>query len=47
MWLVVTSARLDLVLTDIVMPGPIDGLALAAKIRQRELKLSVLFMTER
>jgi two-component system cell cycle sensor histidine kinase/response regulator CckA len=39
------DARLDLVLTDIVMPGSIDGLTLAAKIRQRELKLPVLFMT--
>jgi CheY-like chemotaxis protein len=38
-------ARVDLVLTDIVMPGSIDGLALAAKARQRELKLPVLFMT--
>jgi CheY-like chemotaxis protein len=35
----------DLVLTDIVMPGSIDGLTLTAKIRQRELKLPVLFMT--
>lgn len=39
------DVRLDLVLTDIVMPGSIDGLALAAKIRQRELKLPVVFMT--
>jgi DNA-binding response OmpR family regulator len=39
------SARVDLVLTDIVMPGSLDGLALAAKVRQRELKLLVLFMT--
>jgi len=39
------QTRVDLVLTDIVMPGSIDGLTLAAKIRQRELKLPVLFMT--
>ena len=39
------DVRLDLVLTDIVMPGSIDGLALAAKIRQREGRLSVVFMT--
>jgi DNA-binding response OmpR family regulator len=39
------NARVDLVLTDIVMPGSLDGLALAAKVRQRELKLLVLFMT--
>ncbi|SRR5260221_774206 len=38
-------ARVDLVLTDVVMPGSIDGLTLAAKIRQREVKLPVLFMT--
>jgi CheY-like chemotaxis protein len=36
---------MNLVLTDIVMPGSIDGPTLAAKIRQRELKLPVLFMT--
>lgn len=35
---------MDLVLTDIVMPGSIDGLTLTAKIRQRELKLPILFM---
>ena len=39
------QTRVDLVLTDIVMPGSIDGLTLTAKIRQRELKLPVLFMT--
>ena len=35
----------DLVLTDIVMPGPIDGIVLASKIRQKYRNLSVLFMT--
>jgi DNA-binding response OmpR family regulator len=39
------DVRLDFVLTDIVMPGSIDGLALAAKIRRREMKLTVVFMT--
>jgi len=39
------DVRLDFVLSDIVMPGSIDGLALAAKIRQREVKLPVVFMT--
>jgi two-component system, cell cycle sensor histidine kinase and response regulator CckA len=39
------DARADLVLADVVMPGSIDGLALAARIRQREPKLPVLFMT--
>ena len=36
---------IDLVLTDIVMPGPIDGIMLANKIRQKYQNLSVLFMT--
>jgi len=35
----------DLVLTDIIMPGPIDGIALASKIRQKYRNLSVSFMT--
>lgn len=35
----------DLVLTDIVMPGRIDGIVLASKIRQKYRNLSVLFMT--
>ena len=35
---------IDLVLTDIVMPGPIDGIVLANKIRQKYQNLSVLFM---
>jgi DNA-binding response OmpR family regulator len=35
----------DLVLTDIVMPGPIDGIVLASKIRQKYQNLPVLFMT--
>lgn len=38
-------ASVDLVLTDIVMPGPIDGIVLASKIRQKYRNLSVLFMT--
>jgi DNA-binding response OmpR family regulator len=39
------GASIDLVLTDIVMPGSIDGRALAAKMAQREVKLPVLLMT--
>lgn len=39
------GASVDLVLADIVMPGSIDGCTLAAKIRQGEAKLPVLFMT--
>ena len=37
--------KIDMVLTDIAMPGSIDGLTLAAKIRQREPNLLVLFIT--
>jgi DNA-binding response OmpR family regulator len=37
--------KLDLVLTDIVMPGSMDGLTLASKIRQKYNNLPVLFMT--
>jgi DNA-binding response OmpR family regulator len=37
--------KLDLVLTDIVMPGSMDGLTLASKIRQQCNDLPVLFMT--
>jgi CheY-like chemotaxis protein len=33
------------VLTDIVMPGSMDGLTLAGKIRQNYNNLPVLFMT--
>jgi CheY-like chemotaxis protein len=39
------GASIDLVLTDIVMPGPIGGCTLAATIRQRDVQLPVLFMT--
>jgi CheY-like chemotaxis protein len=37
--------KIDMVLTDIVMPGSIDGLTLAAKIRRRDHNLPVLFIT--
>ena len=39
------DARVDLMVTDIVMPGSIDGFSLAAEIRQKEAKLPVLFIT--
>jgi DNA-binding response OmpR family regulator len=39
------GASIDLVLTDIVMPGSIGGCTLAATIRQRDVQLPVLFMT--
>jgi len=46
-WGVVQSgqAKLDLVLTDIIMPGSIDGPTLARRIERRYKKLPVLFMT--
>jgi CheY-like chemotaxis protein len=46
-WEIIEQGRLkiDMVLTDIVMPGSIDGLTLAAKIRRRALELPVLFIT--
>jgi two-component system cell cycle sensor histidine kinase/response regulator CckA len=46
-WSVVEHGKpkLDLVLTDIVMPGSIDGLTLAGKIHRKYRKLPVLFMT--
>jgi DNA-binding response OmpR family regulator len=37
--------KIDVVLTDIVMPGSIDGFTLAAKIRRIDLNLPVLFIT--
>jgi DNA-binding response OmpR family regulator len=37
--------KLDLVLTDTVMPGSMDGFALAGKIRGKWSNLPVLFMT--
>jgi CheY-like chemotaxis protein len=39
------SERLIWVLTDVVMPGSIDGLELAAKIHQVDPSLPVLFVT--
>ena len=46
-WRVVrrSQAKLDLVLTDIIMPGSIDGPTLARRIERRYKKLPVLFMT--
>jgi DNA-binding NtrC family response regulator len=36
---------IDLVFTDIVMPGPMDGLALAGEIRARHPHIPVLLTT--
>jgi CheY-like chemotaxis protein len=40
-----SQAKLDLVLTDIIMPGSIDGPTLARRIERRYKKLPVLLMT--
>jgi CheY-like chemotaxis protein len=37
--------EIDMVLTDVVMPGSVDGLELAAKIHQVDPSLPVLFVT--
>jgi len=37
--------EIRLVLTDIVMPGSLDGFELAERIRRRQPELTVLFMT--
>jgi CheY-like chemotaxis protein len=39
------QGKLDLVLTDIIMPGSIDGPTLAGMIQRRYKNLPVLFMT--
>jgi DNA-binding response OmpR family regulator len=46
-WCVIEGgqAKIELVLTDIVMPGSIDGFTLAPKIRRKYSNLPVLFMT--
>ena len=36
---------ISLVLTDVVMPGSFDGFELAERIRRRQLRIPVLFMT--
>jgi CheY-like chemotaxis protein len=37
--------RFDLVVSDIVMPGAMDGLALATELRKRQPRLPVLLVT--
>jgi CheY-like chemotaxis protein len=41
----VAASPLDLVVTDMVMPGPLNGLALARRIRQSKPQLPVLLVT--
>ena len=46
-WEIVEQGRskIDVVLTDVVMPGSIDELALGAKIRRMDPRLPVLFVS--
>jgi signal transduction histidine kinase/ActR/RegA family two-component response regulator len=44
-WLAHASAQVDLLLTDVVMPGGIDGIALVQAVRERYPALKVLMMT--
>jgi len=39
------GARVDVVLSDIVMPGPMDGVALARRLRQQQPALPVVLIT--
>lgn len=41
------TADIDVLLTDIQLPGSLDGLALVAQVRQRRPDLPVIFMTGR
>ena len=42
-----TNAPIRLLLTDVQLPGPINGHALAARVRERVPDLPVIFMTGR
>ena len=46
-WAIVERShpQIDLLLTDIVMPGSMDGLELAARVHQLDPNLPVLFIT--
>jgi CheY-like chemotaxis protein len=44
-WSILEQKEIHLVLTDIIMPGALDGLALAQKIREKQLRIPVLFIT--
>jgi CheY-like chemotaxis protein len=44
-WSILEQKEIHLVLTDIIMPGALDGLALAQKIREKHLRIPVLFIT--
>jgi DNA-binding response OmpR family regulator len=46
-WQLLSSGdnTIDLVLTDVVMPGSFDGFELAERVRRQQLRIPVLFMT--
>lgn len=44
-WLDANPAAVDAVLTDVVMPGAMDGLALAKQVRERHPRLRLVVMT--
>jgi signal transduction histidine kinase/ActR/RegA family two-component response regulator len=44
-WLAEGAGRVDLLLTDVVMPGSMDGVALVQAVKQRYPRLKVLMMT--
>jgi len=44
-WSAIAQKEIHLVLTDLVMPGSIDGLQLADRIHQHNPKIPVLFIT--
>lgn len=44
-WLAANPVRPDLVLSDVVMPGELDGLALAIRLRETVPELPVILMT--
>jgi CheY-like chemotaxis protein len=37
--------RIDLLLTDVILPGPLDGRAIAEKARARQPGLKVIYMS--
>ena len=44
---VADAAEIDILLTDVQLPGPLNGPALAARLRERRPDLPVIFMTGR
>jgi signal transduction histidine kinase/ActR/RegA family two-component response regulator len=44
-WIDAHAADVDVVLTDVVMPGELDGLTLAQKVRERHARIGLVVMT--